>query len=203
MMKVLTSVITITGILAGMNLPANNISSAEQKNINDVMKNSYTELCASEQESDSHSEIVGDDPDTWAPQEVDTKEELEESVGFEMAELSELPFPDTSVTYVSLWGKAAEILYYGDENTICLRKSEEWTDISGDYTEYEQVDEIEFLDYSITVKSDSDGYYVCQWTDGISNWSLTSEQGLSGEELMHLFTDIMEHETTQEELLND
>ena len=72
-------------------------------------------------------------------EELASSAELEEKVGFSIAEPS-LPFATDTAQYSSYWGDLAQIDYIGTENSASFRKSAGEEDNSGDYDVYENVE---------------------------------------------------------------
>lgn len=67
--------------------------------------------------------------------EVSTPEELSDAVGFEVSDITCLPFEVQERTYTAYWEELAEIEYRGEGQTAVFRKSLGQDDNSGDYTE--------------------------------------------------------------------
>ena len=120
-------------------------------------------------------------------QEMDfaSAEELSAAVGFEVPEMSELPFTvkETAYCQVTDFG---EIRYYGEEESLIQIKSLGLEDNSGDYNEHPVVEPVQKDDHVIMLKGDKDGFTLAIWNDKTYSYSLLSSQPLTKEEMMKL-----------------
>lgn len=106
-------------------------------------------------------------------------EALSDAVGFDVADLTQLPFEPTETSYQKYDGGMAEINYQNGEQRISFRKSKGTEDNSGDYNEYENVFQKVRGDVNITFEGSGeeiakvtfmcDGYFI----------SLTASPGLT------------------------
>lgn len=92
--------------------------------------------------------------------------ELEETVGFEVEELTELPFAVTDTVYTAFGSEMAEIRYCGDGETAVLRKAPGMEDPSGDYTQYEENQKLSVNGTSVTLKGRNGQYLLAVWQKG-------------------------------------
>ena len=67
---------------------------------------------------------------------VESLAELSDLVGFEAADISDLPFDAQTVTYTAYQHELAETKYRSEANICALRQAAGARDISGDYTNY-------------------------------------------------------------------
>lgn len=104
--------------------------------------------------------------------EVSSLEELETAVGFELEELSGLPFAVTDVTYTVFGQEMAEIRYLGEEETAVFRKAAGGEDPSGDYTQYGDILTISAAGHQVTLKGDQGLYFLAIWQEGACTCSL-------------------------------
>lgn len=152
-------------------------------------------VLAKETEASETEILVGGDPATWAPEEFDSAEELSEEAGLRIYDLNDLPFLPAETVYQYLRSGVAEIIYQGTgTQEIRLRKAEGEADISGDYTEYEQVSESSLCGIKITVKENTDGCHMIMWSDEANTWVLSFAEGVEEKEAFRLFTDVMHTE---------
>ena len=121
--------------------------------------------------------------------EVDTLEELSETVGFEVTELTNLPFQTEEVIYTAYWKDLAEITYSGEGQTAVYRKGIGAEDVSGDYNNYENETVISVNDTTITLKGNGEGYTLAIWTDGDYAYSLTLSDGATDAEWQAIFAE--------------
>ncbi len=94
---------------------------------------------------------------------------LSEAVGFTMKELHDIPFDVGTVTYTSYWEDLAEVTYTGQNNKAVLRMAPGDEDISGDYSEYADIENFRTDDYDVTIKGNDGKYSLAVWQcDGFS-----------------------------------
>jgi hypothetical protein len=122
--------------------------------------------------------------------EFGSAKELSESVGFEIKEISDIPFIQDMTSYVSYGGTIAEIVYSGDNNQIRFRKSEGKEDISGDYSEYGDIKEISVNGCAITVKGNEGRYNLAVWVKGGYSYSLQISEGVAEAELLAMVRNV-------------
>lgn len=110
---------------------------------------------------------------------VERLDGLTEKTGIPMEELAGLPFAVTQTEYTSYWGELAEILYFGEDDTLRYRKSRGTEDNSGDYNQYAQETTLTIFGCVVTLKGGADGYTLAAWTDGTYAYSINSSTPLS------------------------
>lgn len=98
--------------------------------------------------------------------EVSSLAELEETVGFEVEELTKLPFAVTDTVYTAFGSEMAEIRYCGEGETAVLRKALGVEDPSGDYTQYEEKRELSVNGTPVTLKGGNSQYLLALWQKG-------------------------------------
>lgn len=114
--------------------------------------------------------------------EVDTPEQLADAVGFEVEELTALPFAAEETTYVSYWNELAEITYTGEGQTAAFRKSAGTEDNSGHYNTYSSVKEIHVGSLTATLKGSEEVYTLAVWSADGYAYSLCLSDGISESE---------------------
>ena len=98
--------------------------------------------------------------------EVSSLAELEDTVGFAVEELTELPFPVTDTVYTAFGSDMAEIRYCGETETAVLRKAVGIEDPSGDYTQYAEELVLDVNGTSVTLKGENGQYVLTLWKEG-------------------------------------
>lgn len=131
-----------------------------------------------------------DPVDTAEIVEVDTIEELSQSVGFDIKDLVSLPFETTETIYTNYGNGLAEIAYIGESQTLYYRKSLGTDDNSGDYNIYDSELEIVVQDISITLKGNNDLFLLAVWTDGKYAYSISLTEGISKDSFTSLISEI-------------
>lgn len=121
----------------------------------------------------------------------DTLEGAEKAIGFDI-EAPESFDEFTERSYCVLFGEILEIQYRDISNIsgLSIRKSESTEDISGDFTDYEQVSEIIVCDRAITIKGCENAYYLAVWQDGDYSYSVSADNGISENELIEILEKI-------------
>lgn len=104
---------------------------------------------------------------------------LGELVGFEVKELTDLPFRADEVTYAAYWKELAETTYTGEGYTLTLRQSAGEGDNSGDYNVYAATEVREMGDWSVTLKGDGENWTLAIWSDGTCAYSAHAEPGFT------------------------
>ena len=79
-----------------------------------------------------------------------------------------------------------EAIAGNDENEIRIRKANGNEDISGNYNEYAEVQEIEIDTKNVTIKGNDGVINVATWTDGEYTYSIGTTSGLSVDEITTL-----------------
>lgn len=109
--------------------------------------------------------------------EVSSLAELEDTVGFAMEELTELPFTVTDTVYTAFGREMAEIRYCGETETAVLRKAVGADDPSGDYTQYAEELVLDINGTSVTLKGEDGRYVLALWQKGGYAWSVRLWEG--------------------------
>lgn len=104
---------------------------------------------------------------------------LGELVGFEIKEVTALPYQAEKVTYASYWKKLAETTYAGEGHTLTLRQSVGEGDNSGDYNVYAVTEVREMDGRSVTLKGDGESWTLAIWSDGTYAYSAHAEPGFT------------------------
>lgn len=112
--------------------------------------------------------------------EVSSLTELEDAVGFQVEELTELPFEAADTVYTVIGGKIAEIQYCGETETAVLRKAAGTEDPSGDYTQYEAEQTLRIRGTAVTLRGEAGRYVLALWQRGGYSYSLHLSVGMDG-----------------------
>ena len=79
-----------------------------------------------------------------------------------------------------------EVIYWGDDDEIRIRKAPGDRDISGVYNDFEKVEEITVGDYTVTLRSNEGKPYIAMWYHDGYTYFIRTVQGLPMEELTRL-----------------
>lgn len=128
-------------------------------------------------------EPVREPPDgvqTVVPQmtEAASLEELCQLVGFDVPQITNLPFAATEVRYTAFGTDMAQVQYVGDSQMLTFRKAPGSGDPSGDYTAYTDVVTVG----DATLKGEDGGYRLAVWADGDYTCSLHSDVPMAAAE---------------------
>lgn len=127
---------------------------------------------------------------TYGEQAYASASELSAAVGFEIPEITELPFEVREIRYRSIVDYA-EVFYVGDNETLIFGMSFGTEDNSGDYTKYPSVNTVSLDNEDITLKADDSGVRLVIWTDGTYAYSLMDDRGLKEEDALQMVREIM------------
>jgi len=118
-------------------------------------------------------------------------EELSEQAGFQVTDITELPFEAENISYTWCWGEFAQIEYTGSDDTVLYRKAAGNDDISGDYNEYEQVETEQIGDVTVTVKGNNGKYYLATWQADGYTYSVSDEQGIELDKFVQMIESVI------------
>ena len=98
---------------------------------------------------------------------------LSDAVGYEVRDVSGLPFEPDAAVYTA-YGDMAEIDYSGEGEQAVYRQSPGAEDNSGDYNEYAAVTTTSVGDAQVTLKGGApDSYTLALWSSGGYSYSLS------------------------------
>lgn len=109
---------------------------------------------------------------------VASAKELSDKVGFEVYDISGLPFEAEQTEYTAYWQEMAQVTYTGKGQTITYRKSAGTGDNSGDYTAYDNCVNVEVNGITIQLKGDGETFRLALWSNGGYAYSIQSDNGL-------------------------
>lgn len=115
--------------------------------------------------------------------------ELSAAVGFEIRDLTVLPFEVESAKYQSNSNLFAQITYTGADRQAVYRKAAGNQDISGDYNVYDTVGEAQAGGSAVTLKGNGGVYSLAVWSDGTYSYSLSLDRGVSNAEWENIFSE--------------
>ena len=116
----------------------------------------------------------------WGSVTYDSGAALSAAVGFDIADLPNLPFVPTETVYQKYPDGMAEITYSdGEKQSVFYRVSKGTGDNSGDYNEYPSVYDTTVGDLTLTLSGDGSLIYKVNYVRDGYACSLTSPQGLT------------------------
>lgn len=151
-----------------------------------LMKNEFRPA-----DSNPGQEMVGG---AYGMEECTSIAELSQKAGFKVKEIpeSDIPFKITSTSYTWCWNEFAQSVYEGEDNSLTYRKSRGTDDISGDYNQYEQIVDKVVNGIDITVKGNSDKYYLAIWKAGDFSYSISIDEGVELQALLNIIKNSMD-----------
>ena len=95
-------------------------------------------------------------------------------------------------TIQAIEGEMIEVIYEDASETegLRIRKGVGTDSISGDYNRYDSEETQTIAGVSVSIRKNGDLIFVAEWTDGGYAHSITSENGLTADELETLFSQI-------------
>lgn len=119
--------------------------------------------------------------------EFDTLSEAENAAGFEI-HVPESYGDYSERRFSVITGTILEIQYYDDSENrgMNIRKTRGTDDVSGDYTEYGNVSEIQTAAGTVTIKGNDDKFLLAVWTSGEFSYSVSVDSAVSEDELKEI-----------------
>lgn len=120
-------------------------------------------------------------------------EDAEKIAGFSLSlsqDISDLaPQWTDEIVFRAVKDSMIEVIFSGEDKNLRIRKGLGKDDISGDYNEYEQVQEVSVSDISVTLKG-NDAFSVAIWKNDGYSYAVTSSSGYPLEEMVSLVSEI-------------
>ncbi len=105
-------------------------------------------------------------------------EELSKVLGFDVSDISGIPFTVEEAGYTAYWQELAEITYTGDDQTMTYRKSIGTENNSGDYDTYDVVTDIELQGVTFELKGSGELIFLAVWNTNGYSYSLSFADGI-------------------------
>lgn len=119
-----------------------------------------------------------------------SKNELSAAIGFEVKDITSMPFDINEIQYIAYNKELAEIVYNGNSNVLVFRISKGNADISGDYNTYEDVKVCTINNHHITLKGNNGLYSLATWHDDKFAYSLQLDAPVSELDLSNIIQSI-------------
>lgn len=123
--------------------------------------------------------------------EVASAQELSDTLGFEIKDISGLPFDVKETVYTAYWTDLGEISYHGEVETAIFRKSTGDEDNSGDYNTYNFTQEIQVSSCKVTLKGNESNYTLAIWSNDNFSYSLAFDNGITEGQWIELIGEII------------
>ena len=108
-------------------------------------------------------------------------DELSEALGYQV---KELPFAPEQITYMAYWGQMAEIRGISAENAFRFRMSAGDEDVSGNYSSFPDIRQVEDGTRSVVLKGADGRYTLALWNEDGFSYSLEIDSALPAGELL-------------------
>lgn len=138
-----------------------------------------------------HSVLEGQ----YSVEEYASLEELEQAIGFSVPDISDIPFQVKDRAYTNSFG-IARVDYQGasDEMLTISKAVDDGSDISGDYTEYEAVSELELEGCKVAMKGNDGTISLAVWTEDGYAYAVSASPGLAESEMKDVLREIIAEE---------
>ena len=120
-----------------------------------------------------------------------TAQELSDSLGFPMPELTELPFSVTETTYENYWGDLGQITYTGAEQRVTLRMQPGSEDVSGDYNTYAEVKTVTISGCDVTFKGNGGAVSTAIWTSNGYSYAVSADVPMRADAMTALIAQVL------------
>lgn len=117
-------------------------------------------------------------------------ESAEEILGYDVMIPTIIPEDYTISNIVIIDNKILSIDYENDSEKINYRTSEGNDEISGDFNNYENVNQIEIDNKNITLKGNDNKIHLISWNYDEQVFSIYSDQGLSQDQVINIIENI-------------
>lgn len=140
------------------------------------------------------SAVLGENtqiPNPW--QDFESLEEAVKAVGFDFVAPDALAGCD-KIAYQAITNEGdqiIEVLYLnGEERQVSVRKAPGSENISGMYTQFDQVEQVAVDGRSVTMSGDGETVSLATWTDGNYSFSVYADNGLAQGDMAQLVSQI-------------
>lgn len=113
---------------------------------------------------------------------------LSRASGIRIKDLKNLPFTPAEILYLDHQADLAEIVYADEAHTLYYRASKGNPDPSGDYNEYDTVENRELGGVAVTLKGEGNLIHVALYAQKGLYYAISSEEGLTWEQLEAMLT---------------
>ncbi len=125
--------------------------------------------------------------------EFDNIEKLSAAFGFEMADITDLPFAVNSSSYCIMFDDFAQIDYYGKNELerCCIRIGKDKNDISGDYEEYSVTKNVTCDSKAVTFKGNGNKIFLASWVEHGRFCSVSMQMGATEDEMLAIIRQVI------------
>ena len=138
------------------------------------------------------STVLGENvqiPNPW--QDFESLEEAVKAVGFDLVAPDTLTGCDKTAYQAIPDDQIIEVLYLnGEERQASIRKAVSSENISGVYTQFDQVEQVEVDGRSVTMSGDGETVSLATWTDGEDSFSVYADNGLTQGDMAQLVSQV-------------
>ncbi|WP_411349813.1 DUF4367 domain-containing protein [Paenibacillus sp. WLX2291] len=162
---------------------------------NDMRVESKRGNVEGDKDASSRMPIEGtDEPqmNTFDASAVQTLQQLQDTVGFNVKTVQALPFKGEQPMYTAIGGTLAQIQYTGNDGTdmLTFRMSADSGDNSGDYTNYADVRTIEINGYDVILKGSNAKYQLASWQQDGYSYSIKLINGVTEQQMQNMIQSV-------------
>ena len=138
------------------------------------------------------STVLGEDvqiPNPW--KDFESLEEAVKAVGFDFVAPDALAGCDQIAYQAIPDDRIIGVLYLnGEERQVIIRKAPGGENISGVYSQFDKLEQVEVDGRSVTMSGDGDTVSLATWTDGDYSFSVYADNGLAQGDMAQLVSQI-------------
>lgn len=113
--------------------------------------------------------------------------ELSEKFGFEIHDITALPFEAESVSYSIISESFAEVVYCGkNDEECCFRVGRDTEDISGELDEFTSIESVQLNNTDVTLKGYDGKYHLASWIKDGHFFSVSLNEDTDAEILLKI-----------------
>ena len=127
---------------------------------------------------------------SFKTEKFDSAEKLSEAAGYEVREISGVPFEITERVY-ELNEKSAVITYIGKEDKLYFEKSSSEETLTEYEVSYPDSKTVARNNTEVTLKGENSIIYQALWTDGEYYFSIRDENGIGEEEILRMIDELL------------
>lgn len=137
--------------------------------------------------SSQATEPTVNDALTYGAESYRNAAELSEKFGFEIHDITALPFEAESVSYSIISESFAEVVYCGkNDEECCFRVGRDTEDISGELDEFTSIESVQLNNTDVTLKGYDGKYHLASWIKDGHFFSVSLNEDTDAEILLKI-----------------
>ena len=119
--------------------------------------------------------------------------ELSEEFGFEIHDITSLPFEAENVSYSIISESFAEVVYCGkNDEECCFRVGKDTEDISGELDEFTSIENVHLNGTAVTIKGYDGKYHLASWIKDGHFFSVSLNEDTDAEVLLRIAEELLQ-----------